>query len=85
MAHAHCMLDTQGYKHTLRIRNIYCFSTAKVVARKGLNIACPVQGDQKVSVHLTITVQNARKITVFATVSITYHDDVVRIRDNRWR
>ena len=30
MAHAHCMLDTQGYKHTLRICNIYWFfSTEK--------------------------------------------------------
>ena len=28
MAHAHCMLDTLGYRHTLRICNIYCFSTA---------------------------------------------------------
>ena len=28
MAHAHCKLDTQGYKRTLRICNIYCFSTA---------------------------------------------------------
>ena len=28
IAHAHCMLDTQGYKHTLRIRNTYIFSTA---------------------------------------------------------
>ena len=26
MAHAHCMMDTQGYKHTLRICNTYCFS-----------------------------------------------------------
>ena len=25
---AHCMLDTKGYKHTLRICNIYCFSSA---------------------------------------------------------
>jgi len=30
MAHAHCMLDTQFYKHTLRICNTYCFSTATV-------------------------------------------------------
>jgi hypothetical protein len=28
MTHARCMLDTQGYKHTLRICNIYCFSKA---------------------------------------------------------
>jgi hypothetical protein len=24
-AHAHCMLDTYGYRHTLRICNTYCF------------------------------------------------------------
>jgi hypothetical protein len=33
-------------------------------------------------VHLMITVQKTRKNK---TVSITYHDNVVRIRDNRWR
>ena len=32
------MLDTQGYKHTLRIDNTYCFSTASVVARMRLNV-----------------------------------------------
>jgi hypothetical protein len=32
MAHAHCMLDNWGYKHTLAICNTYCFSTATVVA-----------------------------------------------------
>ena len=36
--HAHCMLDTQGYKHTLRIYNTYCFSTATVVTRMCLNV-----------------------------------------------
>jgi len=34
----HCMLDTSVYKHTLRIHNTYCFSTATVVARTHLNI-----------------------------------------------
>jgi len=33
MAHAHCVLDTCGYKNTLRICNNYCFSTAKMVTR----------------------------------------------------
>jgi hypothetical protein len=37
MAHAHCMLDTSVYKHTLRIRNTLWFFTAKMVARKRLN------------------------------------------------
>jgi hypothetical protein len=32
MAHAHYMLDTSGYKHTLRIRNTYCFPTEKMGA-----------------------------------------------------
>jgi hypothetical protein len=31
MAQAHCMLDTYGYKHALRICNTYCFSTLKMV------------------------------------------------------
>ena len=38
MAHALYMLDTQGCKHTLGIRNTYCFLTATMVARKRLNI-----------------------------------------------
>jgi len=28
MAHVHCMMDTQGYKHTLILCNLYWFSTA---------------------------------------------------------
>jgi hypothetical protein len=32
-AHAHCMLDNWGYKHTLRICNTYCFAMAKMVTR----------------------------------------------------
>jgi hypothetical protein len=38
MAHALCMLDTRGYKHTLRICNTYCFSTVTVVTRTRLNV-----------------------------------------------
>jgi hypothetical protein len=34
MAHAHCMLVTYGYKHTLRICNNYLFSTTTMVALK---------------------------------------------------
>ena len=37
MAQVHCMLETLGYKHTLKICNIYCFSTAMMVAEKRLN------------------------------------------------
>jgi hypothetical protein len=37
-AHAHCMLDTYGYRHTFRLCIISLFSTATMVARTALNI-----------------------------------------------
>jgi hypothetical protein len=33
MAHARCMLDNLGYTHSIRICNIYCFSTANIFER----------------------------------------------------
>jgi len=30
MAHALCVLDKKGYKHTLGVCNTCCFSTAKI-------------------------------------------------------
>jgi hypothetical protein len=38
MAQALSMLDDQGYEHTLRICNTYCFSKTTVVTLKLLNI-----------------------------------------------
>jgi hypothetical protein len=38
MAHALCMSNNYAYKHTLRICNTYCFSTATTVARPRLNV-----------------------------------------------
>jgi hypothetical protein len=40
--HAHCMLDNYGYKHTRRICNIYCFSTAVTVTRTCLDVTLHV-------------------------------------------
>ena len=34
----HCMLDTWGYTHTLRICSTYCLSTAGIVARMCLSV-----------------------------------------------
>ena len=34
---AHCMLDTKGYRHTLRICNTYCLSITAKVARTRLD------------------------------------------------
>jgi len=36
MVHTHCMLDSEGCKHTLRIFNTYCCSTATVVTQTHL-------------------------------------------------
>jgi hypothetical protein len=33
LVYVHCLLDTLGYKHTLKICNTHCFSTATVVAQ----------------------------------------------------
>ena len=44
IAHVHCMLDTQGYNHTLRICNTYCLSTATMVARTLLSVTFYVRG-----------------------------------------
>ena len=41
MAHAHCMPDTYGYKHTLRICTTYRFSIATVVERTRRNVTLP--------------------------------------------
>ena len=38
MAHAHCMLGTQGYRHTLRVCNTHCFSAVNIVTRVRLNV-----------------------------------------------
>ena len=38
MAHAHCMLGTKGYKHTLRICNTCCFSTVTTITRRHLSV-----------------------------------------------
>jgi hypothetical protein len=38
MAHAHCMLDTKGCKHTLIICNTYCFPTATIVSWARFNV-----------------------------------------------
>ena len=38
MAYAHCMLDTLGYKHSFRMYNASCFSTANMIARTRLYV-----------------------------------------------
>jgi hypothetical protein len=39
MAQKQCVLDTDGYKHTVRVCNTFCLSTATTVVRRRLNVA----------------------------------------------
>jgi hypothetical protein len=48
-AHAHCVLDIQGYKHTLTVCNTYCFSTATLVLRMRLNVSFHVHASRTVT------------------------------------
>ena len=34
MAHARCVMNKSDYRHTLRIRNTHCFSTAAMVMKR---------------------------------------------------
>ena len=55
MGHAHCMLDTEGYRHTQGICNNFCFYAAVVVARTRLNVTQHVHCSSCVSeVHVTL-------------------------------
>ena len=43
VAHALCMLGIEGYKHTLRICNMYCFSTATMGTRTRFIVTMYIQ------------------------------------------
>jgi len=43
MALAHCSVDTEGYKRTLGIFNINCFSAVTIVARMRVIVTVYVQ------------------------------------------
>ena len=58
MAHALCMLDYQGYRHTLRICNIYCFSTAPIITQTHLIITLYVHCLNFLFITLTLLLQN---------------------------
>jgi hypothetical protein len=59
---------------------IGCRGTLRVQSdKKGTYI----QGDQKGSMYRMIKYKKHAKI--FETFSITYYDNIVRVRDNRWR
>ena len=66
MVQAHCILDMSGYRHALRIRNAYYFSTLTMVARTGLNFTLYLQFLSYVLLHKT-TVTLRVKILQYIT------------------
>ena len=75
MTHAHCMLYTSSYKHTLRICNNHCFSSTgcnerALVVLRYTHIACLVNtlwtGDAELRLYIT-TVQDGWRKSAFLT------------------
>jgi hypothetical protein len=69
IAHARCVLDTQGYKHILRMCNTYCFSTTTMVARttsmlRYTSIAGLVVTEREI-VYFTVRTGSLKKIDCF--------------------
>jgi len=73
MAHTHCMLHTQGYKHTLTICNIYCFPTATTVARTRVSVTlyvhclCCIFWLYQESLHVVMSCKHNNAHTVTST------------------
>jgi len=72
IAYARCVLDTQCYKHILRMCNTSCFSTAKVVARTAsilryTYIACLIVTEMA-SVYCTVRTGSLKEIDCFSSL-----------------
>jgi len=79
MAHAHCNLDTWGYKHTLTICNSYCFSTPTVVAWRRLKLrytysTLPVSSYLKKLLYSIACTSIRKHITLSQSVSFSLYD-----------
>ena len=81
MAHAHYMLDTEGYTYTLKLCNTYCFSTATIVARMHLIVTLYVQClscwyYQRFNV-LEVCHFLAFQVTIYILWRVCYNEDVL--------
>jgi len=61
IAYALCMLDTYGYRHTLRKCTTYCFFTATMVAGTRLNVmlyvhclSCLFHDDVSITAYMSL-------------------------------
>jgi hypothetical protein len=93
MAHAHCMLDTKGYRHALGICNAYCFYIAASVVRTGHIVTYPnlFRNCNWCVAHHTLEVSALRHIFCFPIFPLMLHmkaqiEGVFSlVHGNRWR
>jgi hypothetical protein len=98
MAHAHCMLDNQGYRHTLRISDTYCFSTTTTVTRTRFNdvfigtlplLCChfyrETKNDRKNSIYLSLRCESSWHLLLCARHSDRCGQGDASIIANSWQ
>jgi len=76
MGHAHC-IGNLGYKHRLRMCNMYFFSTAAMVARTRLNVALYVRCLSCIScVMHHVWLPNTKSQNFSKCITISFHIDL---------
>jgi len=76
MAQTHYMQDTYGYKLTLRVCNIYCFSTAIMVTRTRLNVTLYVRDLSCLVLNLVTASLYKVKLVQFCGACLNNHDNI---------
>jgi hypothetical protein len=76
MAQAHYMQNNEDYKRTLRICNIYCFSTATMVTRTRLNVTLHVRRLSYLVLNLVTTSLYRVKLVQFCGACSNNHDNI---------
>ena len=72
MAHTHFMLDTQGYKHILRICNTYCFSIIIMVGWTRFSVMLYVNCQSYLIFTYTSHNKSSTNFTIFALLCVFY-------------
>jgi hypothetical protein len=75
-AHALCLLDNQGYRHTLRTCNACCLSTALMVTRKRLHIT--------LCLHCLSCYHTERGVTFFTVLKPVHLPTSVHLSTNSY-
>jgi hypothetical protein len=69
MAHAYCMLDNYGYRHTLRICNTYCFARQQWSHERASMLRYAYIASLPVNILLTSTMERIKRAILETTFS----------------